>query len=190
MPAVPAWSKPRERSRIRQAVIDNSEATADRCIRLSIGTVLSHATASMPEQELLAVDQRPDHVFPRLATILAAADVRRSRSSARSGVGSRAERGQIDLIEDLGITPARSPGTCRSGCDRVSSLLRTVSPLIIWNAWASVVDSDRSHSQVRSRSGLPNVFKNATPPDAPGKLGRPQRPGACGNRSGTAERPG
>ena len=68
---------------------------------------------------------------------------------------------------------------------RVSSLPRTVSPLIIWNAWASVVDSDRSHSHVSSRSGLPKVFKNATPPGRAREAEPPAAIGACRNRSGT-----
>ncbi len=78
------------------------------------------------------------------------------------------ERGQIDFVEDLGIRLGPHPGNWPIRLEAISSFLRTVSPLIIWNAWARVVDSERSHSQVKSRSGLPNVFKNATPPDAPG----------------------
>ena len=78
------------------------------------------------------------------------------------------ERGQIEFIEDLGITPARIQRLADPVRCAFPAFSRTVSPLIIWNAWASVVDSDRSHSQVSSRSGLPKVFKNATPPEAPG----------------------
>ena len=128
----------------------------------------------MPQQEFLAVQQRPDDVFPGLASIAGAAEVISHGVRARRRLGFAAERGEVELVQELGIARARVEPLA-DPVVAASSLRRTVGPLIIWNAWASVVDSERSHSQVSSRSGLPKVFRNATSPATPGELSRAQR---------------
>ena len=107
-----------------------------------------------------------------------------ARRSAAVGSRQRAARYSSDedrLIGGLAVEQLADPVVA------ASSLRRTDSPLIIWNAWASVVDSVRSHSQVSSRSGLPNVFKNAFAVGDARQLGGPQSDrGGLGNGSGTS----
>ena len=115
-------------------------------------------------------------------------DVVEERGPLGVGVGLAAEGGQVELVEDRGVVGARRRAAGRSGCRRRSSLRRTASPLIIWNAWASVVDSDRSHSQVSSRSGLPKTLRNAPPGRRPGNCDGAERRRGVGERLGLAER--
>ena len=74
------------------------------------------------------------------------------------------------------LLPPPPPASSRGRTSRHAISARTC--LIIWNAWARVVVSDRSHSQVSSRSGLPKVFRNETSPAAPGSCAARKEPGA------------
>ena len=93
-----------------------------------------------------------------------------ARKPSRSGSdGQAAERGEVQLVEDLGVGRVRAEQPADPvvvGLER----RRTASPLMSWNAWASVVASDRSHSQVSSRSGLPNDLQELAPRPRPGQL--------------------
>ena len=124
------------------------------------GGCRSPRVASMPQQESLGVDDRPRHVFPRLAAVgsraphgttggpepLVRRSVKRQRAARyrSSRIAASSPRFGVDqAAEAVGDGGERACG--RSG------------PLMSWNAWARVVDSDRSHSQVRRRSGLPKA---------------------------------
>src|SRR5262245_50535361 len=60
---------------------------------------------SIPQQELLAIDQGPDDVFPRLAPVARTLDVGdHGRTLGRGRLA--AERSEVDLAQDLGIPEA------------------------------------------------------------------------------------
>ena len=68
----------------------------------------------MPQQEFLAIEQRPDHVFPRRPPIarLARCDLIAACSSARRLATNRRE---IELAQKIGIACTRPRAAWRSG---------------------------------------------------------------------------
>ena len=145
-------------------------------------------SSSPPQQELLRVHQPPHHVLQRRPPVLRLPT--NPVSSVHFVRRRRAAQGrQVQLLDDLPVRLARRQQLAEAVVRVAPASRCSTSPVSSWNAWPSVVSSERSHSQVseplrlaerlQEPLGLGGLARRAAPAWHARQLRRPAcRPGS------------